>query len=216
MIKYWNRLIKMDNSRLTKKVFLWDKSLCKQNWSSEIKLLCQKVGLDDDFRRSLLIDIDLFIREMNNLLNVEWKNNLATKPKLRTYITIKENFITEDYVKFCLSRKKRSILAQFRLGILPIALETGRYKGVEVNERYCKFCPYEAVELENHVLCECSLYAEQRSILYNSVASQYENFKSLNNELKFIYLLKNEWKLTANFLTKAWSIRSEKIYSNTT
>ncbi len=35
----WNRLINMDDSRLTKKLFLYDYYLCKENWCHEMKLI---------------------------------------------------------------------------------------------------------------------------------------------------------------------------------
>ena len=34
IIRYWNRLLDMDNRRLCKQVFQWDYNLCKNNWSS--------------------------------------------------------------------------------------------------------------------------------------------------------------------------------------
>ncbi len=38
MLRLWNKLIHMDDSRLTKKVFLYDYNLCKENWCHEMKL----------------------------------------------------------------------------------------------------------------------------------------------------------------------------------
>ncbi len=38
-----NRLIHMGDSRLTKKVFLSDYNLCKENWCHEMKLIFGKV-----------------------------------------------------------------------------------------------------------------------------------------------------------------------------
>ncbi len=49
-------------------------------------------------------------------------------------------------------------LVQFRIGILPIAIETGRFKGLTENETNCQFCPHRTVDNEQHVLCTCSLY----------------------------------------------------------
>ncbi len=43
MLRLWNKLIHMDDSRLTKKVFLYDYNLCKENWSHEMKLIFGKV-----------------------------------------------------------------------------------------------------------------------------------------------------------------------------
>ncbi len=61
-------------------------------------------------------------------------------PLLRTYIKFKNDYNVEDYVKYCNSRRKRSLLAQFRMGILLLAIESGRFKGINVCEIYCKFC----------------------------------------------------------------------------
>ena len=39
MVRYWNRLLTLDDDRLTKKVFWYDRELCTNNWSSEMKAL---------------------------------------------------------------------------------------------------------------------------------------------------------------------------------
>ena len=36
-IRFWNRLTRMGHTRLTKKIALWDKSICVKNWSSDMK-----------------------------------------------------------------------------------------------------------------------------------------------------------------------------------
>ncbi len=51
---------------------------------------------------------------------------ITFKSKLRTYILYKKSFITEDYVKYCLNRRKKSLTAQIRIGILPLNIDTGR------------------------------------------------------------------------------------------
>ncbi len=42
---------------------------------------------------------------------------------------------TEAYVKYCLNRKRRSIISQFIIGILPLHIETGRFRNVKEDER---------------------------------------------------------------------------------
>jgi hypothetical protein len=44
----------------------------------------------------------------------------------------------------------RSILAQFRCGILPLRIETGRYHGEPVKERICSLCSENNVEDKIH------------------------------------------------------------------
>ena len=57
----------------------------------------------------------------------EWKQSMLRKPKLGTYVKVKHSFCAELYVKQTICRSRRSFLAQFRLRILPLELETGRY-----------------------------------------------------------------------------------------
>ena len=81
----------------------------------------------------------------------EWKQSMLQKLKLRTYVKFKHSSCAELHVKQTLSRSRRSFLAQFRLTILPLELETGRYTPIydkfsELNrkrhpsERLCTLC----------------------------------------------------------------------------
>ncbi len=130
----------MNDDRLTKKLFLYDKSQCKNNWSSDFKCLCNSVGMSDKFNILIEMNVNTFERNIKANYDKKWKADLLSKPKLRTYIKFKDDYNVEDYVKYCNSRRKHSLLAQFRMGILPLAIETGRFKGINVCERYCKFC----------------------------------------------------------------------------
>ena len=97
-----------------------------------------------------------------------WKLGVALKPKLRTYALFKETLGTEDYIKLCSPRRKRSLLAQFRMGILPIALETGRFINLAIADRLCVLCNLQAVEDDLHFLCVCSLYNDIRRDMFEN------------------------------------------------
>ena len=63
---------------------------------------------------------------------------------------------TEDYIKLCSSRRKRSLLAQFRMEILPIALETGRFRNLAIADSvYCVI--YKQLRT-NYISYVCALY----------------------------------------------------------
>ena len=51
------------------------------------------------------------------LMEQEWKRNISNKPKLRKYITLKENRAIPDYVSTSPSKPHRSIFPQFCCGI---------------------------------------------------------------------------------------------------
>ena len=47
--RLWNRLVKMDSSRLTKKIFEWDWLIRRNNWSSDICSTFLKLDPDTHF-----------------------------------------------------------------------------------------------------------------------------------------------------------------------
>ncbi|CAG2247352.1 HARBI1 [Mytilus edulis] len=58
MVRYWNRLMDMDNSRLCKRVFLWDYELSTNNWSTSVRTIMSLVGMDDNFQQMLKCDVN--------------------------------------------------------------------------------------------------------------------------------------------------------------
>ena len=49
MLRLWNRLIKMDSSRITKKVFLWDYEKCTANWLNDIREILGLINMQNHF-----------------------------------------------------------------------------------------------------------------------------------------------------------------------
>ena len=49
-----------------------------------------------------------------------WFSEVRSMPKLRTFCQIKHVFGTENYILYNLSKRKRSLCAQIRSGILPL------------------------------------------------------------------------------------------------
>ena len=212
ILRLWNRLLTMDDNRLTKKVFLWDYSLCNQNWSAELLQVLQKIDLECIFHSTSICNLEHATNELLKIMNEDWKDKLLAKPKLRTYIKFKENYSTEDYVKYNISRRQRSLMAQFRIGILPLHVETGRFRGTPLEQRICFMCNDNEIETEQHFLLECNMYQELRTILYDEVCSQNQEFINLDNEDKFKCLITNEWRRVCKYVEKAWSCRQNNLY----
>ncbi len=127
MIRLWNKFINIEESRITKRVFNLDYQVCK-NWSLELKDILYSASLNQIYDNNIICNIDAAKCICVNLRNADWKNWLPTKPKLRTNVKFKETIETGSYIKYCMLRRRRSLLAQLRLGILPLHLETGRFK----------------------------------------------------------------------------------------
>ncbi len=118
----------------------------------------------------------------------EWLSSIPLKPKLRTYKNYKMEMKIEDYVKYCLNRKRRSIISQFRIGILPLHIETGRFRNVNEYERKYHICNNEDIENKFHFLCVCNGYIEFRNVLYN-IYNVYHNVYNMTDQDIFVYLI---------------------------
>ena len=120
--------------------------------------------------------------------------------------------MTEEYVKINLKRRERSVLAQFRLGILPIRIETGRFIGEKVEDRLCRMCNQNQIENEIHFLFHYPLYNDIRldvlsCLIIDTISSKTDNDK--------LYLLMNNYpRKTAKYLISSLERRKRFLYSS--
>ena len=109
-----------------------------------------------------------FRHELSQLQLTQWTENnsapIAVRGKmfggnkLRTYRSIKNEFITEPYLSIVVHKNiDQHNYAKFRCGVAPLKIKTGRYgvNRVPVEERLCEAC--NSVEDEFHVLMKCPL-----------------------------------------------------------
>ena len=155
-----------------------------------------------------IFNIDNIKQSCKELMKIEWQHEIQSKPKLRTYKLMKENFIVESYVAYHVPKNYRSILAQLRMGILPLHIETGRYKNVfdretgihrkmNVNERTCNVCKLDIVEDEKHFLFNCNIYYNERREFYEECAKLFRNFSDMNEDDKLKNIMSHKcWKIT--------------------
>ena len=151
---------------------------------------------------------------LSTLNENEWENKRYRFPKLRYYNMYKATFSVEDYVKCNMPKWHRSVLAQFRAGILPLEIEIGRYTNTEIQNRLCKFCLLNDIEDEIHLLLQCTYYNDFRNDLYTLAYETYPEFYTLDLIDKFVFLLANMQRQVANFLIRAVQKRRDFLYIN--
>ena len=122
---------------------------------------------------------------------------------------IKPSFGTEEYVKINLTRPQRSILAQIRLGILPLYIETGRYTGVKVENRICSLCNLNKVENELHFLMSCTYYKNERSVFFRGLDKCNFSYSQADN---FKLLCSIHPRKLSKYISNIWNKRKEAIY----
>ena len=113
-----------------------------------------------------------------------------------------------------LSRRRRSLLAQLRTGVLPIAIETGRWRSVPVEERLCVLCTDHKVEDEFHFLFECSAYHAERVDFLSIITRTCLDFNEKSTNEKWIIIMsEHHVNHTGQYLEKIFEIRQNIVYS---
>ena len=148
-----------------------------------------------------------------NKYKLEWANKIQSVSKLRTYRQIKTVFGTENYLLSTLSKGEKSYFAQFRCGILPLRVETGRYIGLHANERICTLCTSNEIEDELHILLKCSLYDDLRQTLIAKAVETNDTFLQLSDIRKLIYMVEKHYVYVAKFIINAMNRRKSCLYN---
>ena len=223
MLRLWVRIGKMDDDRLTKKVYQWDRSCKNNNWSRDVKRILKdidKFELWDNEGAEINVKQLLSHAEekLMDKVKEQWRKNLNSQSKLRTYRLFKNEYKSDNYVHMNLSKSIRSKLAKLRSGTLPLRIETGRFERIDVDERVCKFCDVipPCVETEYHFMFECARYINLRVVFLNHVLRFYPNFVNLEVSQKWDIVMNDKTIIakTGHYICNAMELRNSIIFQS--
>lgn len=209
MLKRWNRVIQMDDDRLTKKVFLWSYRN-NSSWCSQVKEILYKLDLCSCFDFIRICDINEVKSKLFKYYEDEWKLKTRSLPKFRTYVTFKQNAQLEPYITMNITKQERSLMAQFRCGILPLRVETGRYRNEPLHERYCVLCKSNSIEDEKHFIFQCKFYENNRISFFHNLNLD----KNLDETVNLNIILEKNQRQTAKYLNLIYSVRQSYLYKS--
>lgn len=214
LLRFWNRVVKMPDDRLTKKIFNHNFNV-ENNWNIKVKEILRELNEEDKYMQKMPCNLNECESKLQPLIESEWKTQSQNKPKLRTYLLFKDKFETSSYLIGMKNRVNRSLYAKFRLGILQLEVESGRFNQTPLEERICKLCNLNAIENELHFLCTCPQYAELRQGLYNYVSMVCPEFNVFSTIEKFKFLLSNDnfTKNVITYLSNAWRKRKSILFT---
>lgn len=209
MLRLWNRLIYMENERITKLVFLWDRQQnISSNWSSQVKNTMESLNIENTYTNFTPCNLHNAEEKLRTNLETEWHNDIQSVPKLRTYILFKSSYTVEKYLTLDLPKPIRSKLAMFRCGVLPLRIETGRYRGEPVEDRICNLCDLNEIETEKHFLLHCPFFNNQRSHLFYKIGYDLTVSQNITNDSTlFVDLICNFPRQTAYFINELYNLR---------
>ena len=138
------------------------------------------------------------------------------KPKLRTFIEIKNFFKIPAFLTLPMSYFFRSFISKARLGCLPLRIETARYSRprIPAEERYCQICENvdNSVECIYHFMFVCNTYSNER-LTWKSKLQLPDHFNLFTKKEKLITVLSEACnvKATARFISIAFDKRSKLV-----
>ena len=210
MVRLWNRILGLNSNRIVRKIFEWD-ILIRGAWATDMYDILLRAGYEDHYYNKEKVESMIIKEILFQNVKDRWALDILCKPKLRTYCEIKHVYGPEDYFLYNLPKKKRSLCAQIRAGILGLHIETGRYVGTPEEDRLCGMCDLNEIENEMHFVFYCPFYNSVRKIPFDKVDPNYE-FVWLEDYEKLKRLFQHEIFSFAAFLEKAWAMRRRAIY----
>ena len=218
MIRQFKRLLNLDDYRLTKQVFLWDRQLNEagmlKTWSYEVKEILLRNNMDFIYNSPYFSIKDTVEDLKKSLMRkdmIKWEADCRKMPKLRTFVQFKVFHQKTPYLAKPLSFIQRKQLAKFRLGVLALRIETGRYQRPKLpaEERLCKLCDSGEVEDESHFLLRCGLYSLERHGLISKLSDPVSfHLLSENDKMQFLMNDQESIKSTAQFIIDCFDKRS--------
>ena len=199
ILKFWNLLCKLPSTRLTKRVFDWDcqSTNIKGTWTYAVRQILNGIKCPELISNLNCCNIDYATSIIYHDDCENWQNKRYKSEKLRYYNLYKSEKNVEEYLLFDITKYQRSVFAQFRCGILPLQIEIGRFRNIDLPDRVCQICDAE-VEDEIHLLLACVAYAEPRERLLKKAVESNNFFPNYDVFEKFTFLMSNLQNLSLN------------------
>ena len=138
-------------------------------------------------------------------------NSCLSSPKLRTYVNIVDFSQENIYLYKPLKLSQKLHLAKFKVGILPIRIESSHYcyPILPENERICLQCSSNNNYVENEInfALHCQKHAFLRETLFNRIG-QPADILTDPNILKIMITSPQIVKIFAQFISDCYSNRT--------
>ena len=142
-----------------------------------------------------------------------WNLIVESKVKLSIYKETKKKIFSETYCTLNLTRQQRSHIAKFRLGVLALNVEVGRYTKIPRENRLCVMCNMGHVENEIHVPFDCPMYQVMRESLFEKAIRHVVNFNEVDiyEKIKLLTPQQSLIRHVARFLIDIMHLRQQKL-----
>ena len=159
---------------------------------------------------------------MFKLAEHEWKQDVESKPKLRLHKTFKTNLKPANHLQSYMPGYKRSLLSQFRTGVLPLLIETSRYhlikysqtKNIEnltLKKEHASYVIQNQWRMKFTFFVNVVYLRSQGKKMFNEICLKVKKIASLTDEEKFQIVLRDFENLLIDYLKTSWYIRQSIV-----
>ena len=138
----------------------------------------------------------------------------TTKTKLRTFLELYDSSNPRAIIQSNLDRSQRSILTKLKLGILPLKIESGRWKDTPLEYRKCQICKDHTLENEYHFILNCDALSDICTEYFVELHDKIGIRPGVDEgDLVQQVLVKDALKISGRFLERMYLKRRELLYS---
>ena len=170
LLKYWNRLVRMEDDRLVKRAFRVSAALAgatqcssrHKSWAGQAAAVLESLSLPCSLAAPAVVDVNKGVSSLQSayLSSV----NDSESSKVQQYLRMRDAVLPETYCMAPYLRavggwRQRKRLAQLRTGSHWLAVESGRRVGsaeVPRDQRVCQRCNSGEVDDEAHMVFRCA------------------------------------------------------------
>lgn len=172
LVRFWNRLVAMDDGRLTKQAFMESVRLATcarpKGWAHQVVSFLTDVGVPpvvDGVPVRIDLDVLRVVLQRRYLDSVDASDLVKVQSWRRIVGPLcAEGYTLPVYLQQVVSRVRRRRLAQFRTGSHWLRVEAGRWSQPPLprEERLCQRCSCGVVDDEAHMVWECPALVDTR------------------------------------------------------
>jgi len=221
ILKFYNHLITLPDDSIAKQSFLISKSLFSQaklSFHYNLQNIFNLYNLGDlsILGNNLITNTTIaeFSCKMKNAYFEKWKSDIQTSNKLSFFRSFKDNYESEKYLDIIDNFEQRRHFTKFRVSNHQLAIETGRYQKMPIEDRICTLCDKHVVESEIHLLFHCPFYTHLRNEFFGQIDSNDINQQSDHLKLTRKLFHSNDEKTIQRFskyIHKCFKSRQDEL-----
>ena len=169
--------------------------------------------MDVDLTSDAMVDLDVLGSRLLRLDRQKWLVEATTKTKLRTFLDIYNANEPKALILTFMSRSQRSLLSKLKLGILPLEIESGRWKDDAIEERICRLCNDQLLGDEYHFVLFCDSLVDERTQFYIELCNRVDMDVHAPQEAQLKCMFEKEsLKTTGKHIEIMFNRRKELLY----